>query len=350
MKISYMLKREDFYAINERTLGGYYKECNTEKNLYIYPELNAIVTARPSRAVRKYLYTEYSVSGSALKRLLVKAYTFLMLHSGGLFAARRVRLKSDPDRDTLIYPCNKKYRIFDFKSGTVSVIAKSGFPTGDIKNEIEFRKGATADFIPRLLSFSEDGYTEKIIDGYPVARAADRQGELSDRAYKIWQDYTAPHSEVAVSREYAESLLSEINSLLAELSARGKNVDTDAVTSIAERLAGEMCECCDTVTLTLSHGDLQPGNIWVENGSDKIYIIDWESYGKRSAGYDEATLYRGIRRISGLCEFVKLRDGESATVLLEDIVFRLRELINLPEDFGAEDFLGYLGILEERYV
>ena len=71
MKISYMLKRENFYDVNEKTLRRYYSDCKSRKRLYIYPELNAIVTARPSRAVRNYLYTEYRVSGSFLKKIAV---------------------------------------------------------------------------------------------------------------------------------------------------------------------------------------------------------------------------------------------------------------------------------------
>ena len=74
MKISFMLKREDFYKINENTLEKYYQNSKNEKRLYIYPELNAIVTARPSKMVRNYLYTEFRVSGSPLKRLLVRIY------------------------------------------------------------------------------------------------------------------------------------------------------------------------------------------------------------------------------------------------------------------------------------
>ena len=350
MKISYMLKRENFYDINERTLKRYYSESKSEKKLYIYPELNAIVTSRPSRSVRQYLYTEYRVSGSLIKRLAVRVYAFAMLHSGGLFAAKKLNLPTDADRDTLIYPCNKKYRIFDFKNNTVSVIPKEGFPMGDLQNEIKFRKDAEADFVPSLLSYSANGYTEKIIDGYPVARAVEREKELSDIAFAIWESYVESSRETVELIEYADHLYCEITSLLHELSESRETTDFERVGSISNRLLEELRASEEKVVIGLSHGDLQSGNIWVENVTEKIYIIDWESYGKRSADYDKATLYDGIRRGDCLSEYVKVKDVTHATVLLEDIIFRLNELKNLPEDFGAEDFERYIRILEERYV
>ena len=115
MKISYMLKRESFYEINEKTLGAFYEGQEKLKKLYVYPELNAIVTARPSKKVKEYLYTEYRVSGSLLRRIAVRFYATLMLNSGGLLASKRFARKTSADKDTLIYPCNKKYRIFIFE-------------------------------------------------------------------------------------------------------------------------------------------------------------------------------------------------------------------------------------------
>ena len=350
MKISYMLKRENFYEINEKTLKRYYSDCKTEKNLYIYPELNAIVSSRPSSAVKRYLYTEYHVSGSFFKRLAVRVYAFIMLNSLGLFASKRVKLPTSAKRDTLIYPCNKKYRIFDFKNGTVTVTPKEHFPTGDIKNEISFRSSACAEFIPAILSSSENEYTERIIDGYPVARAAGREKELSDRIFEIWERYSAKFNETVSRLEYADTLSREIDSLLGELAERGKDVCSESVLTLTDKLISELMTSEDTLTLSLSHGDLQSGNIWVENGTDKIYIIDWESYGRRSVDYDKATLYDGIRRTDRLAVYVKIKDVNHATVLLEDLIFRLKELTNLPEDYGVEDFAGYIKILEERYV
>lgn len=81
MKISYMLQREDFYKVNQETLDNYYTENSKGKKLYIYPELNAIVTSAPSRKVKEYLYVEYNVKSSFLKKTLVKLYTKIALNT-----------------------------------------------------------------------------------------------------------------------------------------------------------------------------------------------------------------------------------------------------------------------------
>lgn len=350
MKISYMLKREDFYSINEKTLLRFYNKSTQKKTLYVYPALNAIVTARPSTKVKKYLYTEYKVNGSILKRAAVRLYAAVMLNSFGLLAARKFTIPTDADADTLIYPCNKKYRIFDFAKNTVSVTPKDGFPTGDLQNEIAFRENTDAAFVPPLLSHGDNGYDEVIIDGYPVARTAEREKELSGRAYTLWRKFVEPSRQTMAADTYADGIYREATTLLQDLSVKNKCIDTDRVMAMVAALCAELKEYGKEIDVALSHGDLQSGNIWVENQTDKIYIIDWESYGTRALDYDRATLYDGIRRVDRLCRYVKTKDPSHAAVLAEDVIFRLKELINLPENFGAEDFARYIAILEDRYV
>lgn len=336
MKISYMLKRESFYEINEKTLGAYYHGQGKQKKLYIYPELNAIVTARPSKKVKKYLYTEYRVSGSLLRRIAVRLYAGVMLNSCGLFASKKIKINTSADKNTLIYPCNKKYRIFDFENNTVSVTPKYGFPTGDLDNEIAFRSQNDADFIPKLALFSDNGYTEAIIDGYPIARAGERQAELCDRAYNIWKSYIGGSLEKIPSVRYAQILEDELSSIINKLTELKKDVDIFLLRSVMDSVLSDLRANDCEIEVGLSHGDLQSGNIWVERGTDKIYIIDWESYGKRSVYYDKAALYDNIRKKEGVRLYMKERDTVHSTVLAEDIIFRTKELLNLPENFGTD--------------
>ena len=346
MKISFMLKREDFYTINQKTLGNYYKNSEKEKKLYIYPELNAIVTARPSKTVRQYLYTEYRVNGSFLKRLLVRLYATVMLGSLGLFAARSIKIKTDADKNTLIYPCNKKYRVFDFTKNQVSVLGKDGFPTDDLQREMQFRTSHTADFIPGLLYSDETGYIETIIDGCPVARTGACMNDLCDRAVAIWNDYIRPYTRQLSGVEYAQQLTETMQQLQRKAEELGKQLDVAAFWQVAEKLLIVLRNAEEMIPVSLSHGDLQPGNIWVENGTDKIYIIDWESWRNRSTWYDLAVLYEGLRRNDGIAAYAQKQDLTHATVLLEDIIFRLTELITLPYDYGCKEFDAYIKVLE----
>ena len=345
MKISYMLKREDFYTINENTLKTYYRDSQTPTRLYIYPALNAIVTARPAKAVRQYLYTEFRVSGSLLKRLLVRLYAALCLNSFGLLASRSIRLPADADAHTLIYPCNKKYRIFHFRENTVTVLGKDTFPTDDLQQEIRFRTGHTAPFIPGLVRSDASGYTEQIIDGQPVARTGSRMGQLCDRAFGIWSEYIAPHTQSVPASQYAATLSEELQALQAKAASLEKTYNRPLLTQLTQHLLAQL-QTEEAIPVSLSHGDLQPGNLWVERHTDKLYIIDWESWHTRSTWYDRALLYEQLRKQAGLARFAATRDLTHATVLLEDILFRLRELTTLPLHYGCREFDTYLQTLQ----
>lgn len=338
MKISQMLKREDFYTINEKTLNEYFKEGGPEKtNLYIYPELNAIVTARPSRQVIDYLLCEYSVRGSKAKQLAVRGYVQGCLKSFGLLSDKKCTVKGRVSPDVLIYPCNKKYRVFDFDRKNVDVIAKYGFDDSDLQHEIAFRKrNDLPGFVPGFVACSGNGYREAIIDGRPLARISEGFESLRDQAYAMLLEYGAHQQKHIPVNAYATELQAEIICLLQK-----KADNAAAVMEIAKRLV-ELAGSEGEVTLTFSHGDLQVGNIWVENGTNKIFIIDWETWGTRSVWYDRATLYQGLR--PGDIErylTVEVPVLERAIVLLEDVIFHLHELNSLPEDFGMEQFRQY---------
>lgn len=345
MKITYMLRREDFYAINERTLKKYYKQASKETWLYIYPELNAIVVARPSKAVRKYLYTEFKVNGSPLKRILVRLYAGVMLNSFGLLASKRIKMVTDADADTLIYPCNRKYRIFNFANKQVGVVAKDGFPVGGLENEIAFRTRNVADFIPGLIEHDGNGYVERIIDGCPVARMGEETRALCNRAFEIWSSYIAPHTEHVSAENWAAEQERQAKELLDRANTVGKVVDTAAVNALLRELLAVLRSSEESVPVSLSHGDLQPGNIWLENGTNQLYIIDWESCTRRSLWYDKALLCEELRKNDGLRRYAAKRDLIHATVLLEDVVFRLVELCELPCDYGCKEFDAYVKVL-----
>ena len=50
------------------------------------------------------------------------------------------------------------------------------------------------------------------------------------------------------------------------------------------------------VSIAMTHGDLQTGNIYIDEENDKAYIIDWETVKKRSIWYDAATVMCSTRR------------------------------------------------------
>ncbi len=339
MKISQMLVREDFYAINDRTLQNYYASATGETHLFVYPQLNAIITKKPSSAVKKYLFNEYGVRANPCKRLLVNGYVRACLHTSGVLSSKRVTVAAQVKDDTLIYPCNKKYRVFHFDENVVDVIAKSGFDDSDLQREIVFRtKDSLPAFVPALVSHDANGYRERIIDGLPLARIRDGFDTYRDEAYRQLSAYAQEQRRDVACGEYVRGLQAQIE----QYAASSKVKDTALLCNVVERLT-KLCESEESIPLCFSHGDLQAGNIWVEKETNKIFIIDWESWGERCVWYDKATLYQGLRpgRVDTFLRGA-MPIAHKAVVLLEDMIFRLNELIGLPLDFGIEQYEEYV--------
>ena len=336
-----MLNREDFYKINQETLNKFFDDNSQETMLYIYPELNAIVTKKPSKEVKKYLYVEYNVKSSFFKKVFVFLYTRILLNTKGIFASNICKVKGVFSNSCLIYPCNKKFRIFDFAKQSVTVIPKSGFPDGDIKREIQFRTNNDAEFIPQIISSEVNQYTESIIDGYPLARAKQDFQIKKDEAKGLWKEYIKDSIRTISSEEYAYILREKYRNLLGEENVKLKNIDQDELDKLEQRLFLEMSQN-QKIEIGTSHGDLQPGNIWVENKSGKIYIIDWEAYGIRSIWYDECALDENLRMETGLEKIARIQDLKHTVVLYEDLIFRLEELNNLPYDYNSNEFKRYV--------
>lgn len=338
MKISTMLRREDFYSINEETLNGYYGCHDAHTKLYIYPNINAIVTKRPGKAVRDYLLCEFSVRGNWLRRFAAKIYVYSCLMTGGLLAAKSFDLAAPVSRDTLIYPCNKKYRIFDFGKNEVSVVVKAGFGNGELQHEIAFRnRPNNPDFVPRLYKADANGYTETIIDGKPLARIEHGFEEYREKAYALLAEYGKDTLQTVSAEVYCANVLRHMEEKLAK-----EELLLEKLHAIYLRLRQDIPDDAQ-IPVCFSHGDFQAGNIWVENGTKKIYIIDWESWGQRSEWYDRAVLFKGLRPY-GLKQyfFGEKNRTERAVVLLEELAFRIDETDSLPKSFGGTRLLQYL--------
>lgn len=338
MKITQMIKREDFYMLNEKTLLSYFCDCSEEKLLFVYPRLNAIITSTPSKKVKEYLLCEYDVREHLLKRLTVKSYVKLFLNSKGLLSDKKLSIPNTMTNDMLIYPCNKKYRIFDFANGWVDVIGKYGFSDKGLRQEIEFRtKNRLPEFVLNILDISEKGYRELIIDGKPLARIGSGFENLKKSAYAALRKFGEESDRVSKAKVYIQDLDEKILNLITD-KVKEKVLLLKIVASLKNSLT-----TLDSIDLTFSHGDLQAGNIWIENLTDKVYIIDWETWGERSVWYDKAVLFDNLRP-GDIYRYLlqNIPETEKAIVLLEDIIYQLTELNSLPSDYGLVHFNRYL--------
>ena len=348
MKISYMLKREDFYTINEKTLKRFFSNSTKSTTLYIYPHLNAIVRRCPSKAVKQYIYTEYAVNASLVKKLFVWGYTRLCLNTFGLFAAKKIKIPSDISSHTLIYPCNRKFRIFDFDNEIVSVITKSDFSQKSLHNEIEFRTNCKpCDFILPIEAFSDETYSERIIDGIPLARLDAGRENLERQALEMWREYSKDSRTSIPAPLFAKNLEQQIDSFSEKIKKEKPSVKTESLNRTVKYYLDILKSSEKDIETIQSHGDLQSGNIWIENKTQQIYIIDWESVQQRSIWYDEAVLHESIRKDHCFDAFAKINDIRHTTVVLEELIYRMNELCELPFDYGTDAFNLFINKLEK---
>lgn len=365
MKISEMLRREDFYDILPRTLNRYANfleleqgcvevvDKGMEADMYVNERLNAIISAKPSNNVKDYLKTEYAVSGSVVRKSMVSAYLTASTMLVKRCAQRGLNLKSSlPLNDVLIYPCNKKIRMFDFVSGMVYTVLKDGFPDIYIKRETEFRQNADITFVPKITKSGEGCYSETIIkNGRPLARIQDETFLEQKKKESLDLLLSLSHDKEHVSaKEYLAQLKDRCMTMLAEK----ENFDGESIVSdIFDKLNEGLNDC--EIELVTSHGDFQPGNIWID-AEGKIVIIDWETVKKRSPFYDYAALYCRLRNHGGLqnlCSRIKENEHLSTLdgcpvssvlriILAEELEYQTEELLSFPNTMGIKKYKRFI--------
>jgi hypothetical protein len=367
MKISAMLEREDFYLILERTLAEHKDKIGIDDGkikvgavsrkdkLFVNTRLNAILAKHPSEAVEDYLKTEYHISGSLPRRLIVKAYLWTSTFFVPPFAQKSIRVNFKNHvviSNVLIYPCNKKIRLFDFNEGVVYTMLKDGFPSLYIDRETAFRLIRTEPFVPRIDQHYKGFYSERIINGKPLARINDKN--LVDECKKKALQYILSMTDEADRIRVADYINVIKENCLDQLRQKSSFKESDFVKSIFETILSVNSD--EEITLVTSHGDLQPGNIWIRDDG-QIVIIDWETVKKRSRYYDYVALYFGLRkknsyqRVIGqiMCsnEIQRMVDTcslETITkvVLAEELAYQTEELISFPDNIGVKEYLQVL--------
>lgn len=367
-----MLVRENFYSTLEATLNKYFsaqgEDCYRVGNSFefakgfIYTHINAIISKNPSIAVKNFLLTEYTTR-NFYKRLIAIAYINFLLNTRGFFANKKLTsingayLKSD----ILIYPCNKKIRIFNFKENYVDVVVKDSFPVSYIEKEIVFRQGIVSNHILPIISRSQSSYREKVINGKPLARIVNDvlYTEYRKLSYKILMKEISNQINIVNTTNYLSGLKKILTSKANDQVSHIFNATIDILTSYATEYLTE-------IQVVLSHGDFHHGNIWIENDTNHIFIIDFETCNERSIYYDYYTLFYNLRTYS-FDENLKtvinnaenyesqcLLKSQIAVVLIEDIVFQTDEIEFFNNEHRLRELLSYHkkieNIIKEFYL
>ena len=265
-------------------------------------------------------------------------------------------------RNISIMACNKKIRIFDFKNRYVDAILKVGYPDNYFKNEIKARTTLKYPFIPGIEKIGERWYRENVLDGSGLVRTSPEKyqkycDEVIDDIRQLYADYGREIS----SEEYGKQLELKINEGFDRLQSLKRIQDLSYIKGILNKCLDAIWGSEEIVPLTLSHGDLQTGNIIVDDKKETVTIYDWETFGERSVWFDCSRLLLYSVRRGHFIDMANHYDEERvrtalltldenkvrnmkvvmAILVLEDMKYRIDEILELPGEVGIGDLTGY---------
>ncbi len=369
MRIKEMIQREDFYDILKNTMVKYYREVEGRdvsfsyekidgQSLIINTTLGFISTFPAPPGLRTFLLGEYNVRGSSLKYIAGKAAALLFSCVPQIGQSKRCYLSQAMVRNNeFIYPQNRSIRVFDYDSMQVDCILKTGFTSIFFNNQLEFRNKYHYDFLNPLINCGDGWFREPILLGHPLARVTDNQlyEYAISRAIVDLSILATDTKRKVDAKEYYGSLILEIRQKLQRAIEQKRISTYDLTNEMVDAIELRGCSLKELEICT-THGDFQSGNIWVDQ-EKQVWIYDWETVGQRSVWYDIAVLEFSLRRSYGWYEFWKSSDIEKIRVLdsvvdrnsseietikrivaLEDILFYLDDMLELPSNWGNKIF------------
>lgn len=371
MGIDEMIRREDFYRILQETLVEYYAKvrhvavsCSYEpfeggEELRMFYYGSMICRAHKPKGARKYLNAELNIRSSLWKYIAGKMMVQYLMMTKSTYSPGSVYLTKDAlGKNELISAQNRSVRIYDFDKSTVDCIIKQGFTNRYFNNQIAFRKQYKYDFMVPLIESGDGWFREPILKGHPLARVTGKNKYQKgiDTAVHDIQILAKDTLEYKSSQEYVPELLAKAKQLTAR-ARQVKNIDTyEKCITLLDFVEKGFFNVSIEIPTCISHGDLQTGNIWMDN-KGKVLVYDWETAGRRSVWYDCATLLYSLRRVYGWEQFLNDKtpvqalacdpntsrtneefDSIKRIVLLEDYLFLMEDMMELPMDWGKDVF------------
>ncbi|MCB9727452.1 MAG: phosphotransferase [Deltaproteobacteria bacterium] len=380
MRLSELRAREDLDAILQRTLARDFSERlgqpvtvtagGSGQRWLVQPTLSAFYTRGICAAARRHLRDDFRWT-PVRRRIPAQFALGTALASGpGLRLFGRPGFTVDPPlpaADALVVvPGNRRVRLFDFERGVCRVLLKDGFPARVMETEVAMRGRPAEGPFPPITALAPDlsWFEEPLLQGCVVPRLPPwvDAAPLVQRALDALGRHVAPSAREVDASAHLESLLARVALAHAEVATR-YGADAALPAAFAAPLA-DVAALASSLEVALSHGDLQPGNIFVTAGPGEVLLIDWEHAGTRLRAYDALVLGLGSRSARGLArrvtEFVsgrrtvaglgpeaadiRWRRATVAAFLLEDLTFYLEESVEVP---GARASAG-LAVLDRE--
>lgn len=371
MGIEDMLRREDFYKILQETIVDYYAkvrhqfvQCSTTpfengEELRAFYFGNMVCRAHKPKGARGHLNAELNIRGSLWKYIAGKIIVHYMMLTKTKYSPGVIYLtKGVLGNNELISPQNRSIRVYDFDRQEVDCIIKKGFTEKYFNNQISFRKKYNYDFMVPLIDSGDGWFREPILKGHPLARVTGetKYNKSVEMAVKDIQTLAKDTLEYIPCSNYVPKLIDKAKHLTDNARQEKEISSYDYCNALLEYVEKELAGVTMNIPTCISHGDFQSGNIWVRNDG-KVLLYDWETAGRRSIWYDCTTLLYSLRRDFGWEQFMK-EDQPSLSltcdpinnrgqeefdcikkiVLLEDYLFLIEDMMELPSDWGKRVF------------
>lgn len=333
MRISLLIQREPFGSIFETTIAkflelqtgvstdvhwtnGHLNNQRVQRKGYQIWLCNIYLNTIFSNTARNYVFDpirrEFSRSTTWWRRPLQSLYVDTATHpfSRAYLAQHSVEIAPAVinAEHCLFIGGNYKIRFLDAANKISYGILKAGFPLDSIYREITTRQYVEKLGLPvpalTNVDTNKRWFCEEYISGTPLNRLIDltKQKQIIDEVFRSLQLLYQTTKKNENTAEYINHLYTRIDKLVSSIALLDDEMRVN-FRNLSERLfqfAEKLINQYPNIVTVLSHGDLQPANILVNENVG--WLIDWEYSDRRFADYDQLVFGLQARSKMGLAQ------------------------------------------------
>lgn len=372
------MEREDVYGILKDTLEYYFDSSVTigstvpqtnGKEVYLcFPRINAIIPRDFTYDLKEYVKRDNRITYSFIRKSIMSVYLYGVFNFPKKFMDKTLILDNPPknSNDLLIYPGNKKIKIINFTNETIDNVLKNSFNGKWFSKELEIRENPKWDFVLPVTKIKKGVYREQLIIGYAYPRL-DQEIQLfflpKIKSYITQMQSSYKEEKLGI---YKKDLLDTLQNSFEIIGHKITQDQLKSILKFANKLLNLIRFDNELIRLTFSHGDLQKGNVFLQNDSNKLWILDWETWGIRSEYYDRMIFYYNMRNSNQLVENISImikEQGEKlsltsdkipylrdfiAIFIVEDIIWQADETMVLPNGAISNGLKNYMSITKQQ--
>lgn len=361
MRISELRAREDFSTILRSTLAaGWSRTLGVEVEVhapgagsgqewFVNPVFSALHTRDVNVHARRFLADSFKFTPKRARL----PFQFLLgtaaaTRSGAELLARpvfSVRPGLPGASSIVVVPGNQRVRTFDLQTNKTRVFLKTGFDSECMRREIELRSQATTDapFPPILVSDeTATWFEEALMDGWSLPRCPPwiERRPLEEEAFETLGRWLRETSAPVSAEEYLGGVLASLEEGSSRLFVPSD--ERDALRRDFDRL-GRLAKRLGSLELARSHGDFQPGNVFVERATKAVRLVDWEYSDERSIFYDRIVYCLDVRFRGWVDRFEAFaRDGKA-------VRSRPPPLVNVRDEVERRSILALFALEEFQW-